>query len=90
MLAVVEDCGSLEILIVGAEQLNAWREVASAPRYWPLTGWLACIGSATASNAESSAPRSRASVLATVSACSLAGEPSYPTPIVSSEGGRLA
>jgi hypothetical protein len=32
MLAVVEDCGSLEILIVRAEQLNAWREVASAPR----------------------------------------------------------
>jgi hypothetical protein len=32
MLAVVEDCGSLEILIVGAEQLNAWREVGSAPR----------------------------------------------------------
>jgi hypothetical protein len=32
MLAVVEDCGSLEILIVRAEQLNAWREVASEPR----------------------------------------------------------
>jgi hypothetical protein len=31
MLAVVEDCRSLEILIVRAEQLNAWREVASAP-----------------------------------------------------------
>jgi hypothetical protein len=30
MLAVVEDCGSLEILIVRAEQLNAWREVVSA------------------------------------------------------------
>ena len=32
MLAVVEDCGSLEILIVRAEQLNAWREVANEPR----------------------------------------------------------
>ena len=32
MLAVVEDCGSLEILIVRAEELHAWREVASAPR----------------------------------------------------------
>jgi len=32
MLAVVEDCGSLEILMVSAEQLNAWREVASPPR----------------------------------------------------------
>jgi hypothetical protein len=32
MFAAVEDCGSLEILIVRAEQLNAWREVASAPR----------------------------------------------------------
>ena len=32
MLAVVEDCGSLEILIVRAEQLNAWRAVASARR----------------------------------------------------------
>ena len=32
MLAVVEDCGSLEILIVRGEQLDAWREVASAPR----------------------------------------------------------
>ena len=32
MLAVVEGCGSLEILIVRAEQLNAWREVAGAPR----------------------------------------------------------
>jgi hypothetical protein len=32
MLAVVEDCGSLEILIVRAEHLDAWREVASAPR----------------------------------------------------------
>jgi hypothetical protein len=32
MLAVVEDCGSLEILIVRAEQLNTWREVANAPR----------------------------------------------------------
>ena len=32
MLAVVEDCGSLEILIVGADELNAWREVASARR----------------------------------------------------------
>ena len=32
MLAVVEDCGSLEILIVRAEQLNAWREVARASR----------------------------------------------------------
>ena len=31
MLAVVEDCASLEILIVGADQLNAWREVASTP-----------------------------------------------------------
>jgi hypothetical protein len=29
MLAVVEDCGSLEILIVRADQLDAWREVAS-------------------------------------------------------------
>jgi hypothetical protein len=28
MLAVVEDCASLEILIVRADQLNAWREVA--------------------------------------------------------------
>jgi hypothetical protein len=28
----VEDCGSLEILVVRAEELNAWREVASAPR----------------------------------------------------------
>jgi hypothetical protein len=32
MLAVVEDCGSLEILIVRADQLDAWREVASAGR----------------------------------------------------------
>jgi hypothetical protein len=32
MLAVVEDCGSLEILIVRAEQLNTWREVASPSR----------------------------------------------------------
>ena len=32
MLAVVEDCGSLEILIVRADQLNAWREVASPGR----------------------------------------------------------
>jgi hypothetical protein len=32
MLAVVEDCGSLEILIVRAEQLNAWRQVASPSR----------------------------------------------------------
>jgi hypothetical protein len=32
MLAVVEDCGSLEILVVRAEELNAWREVAGAPR----------------------------------------------------------
>jgi hypothetical protein len=32
MLAVVEDCGSLEILLVGADQLNAWREVTSAAR----------------------------------------------------------
>jgi hypothetical protein len=32
MLAVVEDCRSLEILIVRAEQLNAWREVASPSR----------------------------------------------------------
>jgi hypothetical protein len=32
MLAVVEDGGTLEILIVGAEQLNAWREVARTPR----------------------------------------------------------
>ena len=32
MLAVVEDCGSLEILIVGADELNAWREVAGARR----------------------------------------------------------
>ena len=32
MLAVVEDCGSLEILIVRADQLNAWREVASTGR----------------------------------------------------------
>jgi hypothetical protein len=32
MLALVEDCGSLEILIVRGEQLDAWREVASAPR----------------------------------------------------------
>ena len=32
MFAVVEDCGSLEIMIVRAEQLNAWREVASPPR----------------------------------------------------------
>jgi hypothetical protein len=32
MLAVVEDCGSLEILIVKAEQLNAWREVGSRSR----------------------------------------------------------
>jgi hypothetical protein len=31
MLAVVEDCGSLEILVVRAEELNAWREVAGAP-----------------------------------------------------------
>lgn len=31
VLAVVEDCGSLELLIVRPEQLNAWREVASAP-----------------------------------------------------------
>jgi hypothetical protein len=31
MLAVVEDCESLEILVVRAEDLNAWREVASAP-----------------------------------------------------------
>jgi hypothetical protein len=32
MLAVVEDCGSLEILVVRAEELDAWREVAGAPR----------------------------------------------------------
>jgi hypothetical protein len=32
MLAVVEDCESLEILVVRAEELNAWREVAGAPR----------------------------------------------------------
>ena len=32
MLAVMEDCGSLEILVVSAEELNAWREVPSAPR----------------------------------------------------------
>ena len=32
VLAVVEDCGSLEILIVKADQLDAWREVASAGR----------------------------------------------------------
>jgi hypothetical protein len=32
MLAVVEDCASLEILIVRADQLNAWREVASTGR----------------------------------------------------------
>ena len=32
MLAVVEDCGSLEILLVEAAQLNAWREVTSAGR----------------------------------------------------------
>jgi hypothetical protein len=29
MLAVVEDCGSLEILIVRADELNAWREIRS-------------------------------------------------------------
>ena len=32
MFAVVEDCGSLEILVVRAEELDAWREVASARR----------------------------------------------------------
>jgi hypothetical protein len=32
MLAVVEDCESLEILVVRAEDLHAWRQVASAPR----------------------------------------------------------
>jgi hypothetical protein len=32
MLALVEDCGSLEILIVRADELSAWREVASARR----------------------------------------------------------
>lgn len=32
MLAVVEDCESLEILIVRADELDAWREVAGARR----------------------------------------------------------
>jgi hypothetical protein len=32
MLAVMEDCGSLEILVVRGERLSAWREVPSAPR----------------------------------------------------------
>jgi hypothetical protein len=29
-IAVVEDCGSLEILVVRREQLNAWREIRPA------------------------------------------------------------
>jgi hypothetical protein len=30
MVAAVEDCRSLEILLVSAEQLRTWREVSSA------------------------------------------------------------
>jgi hypothetical protein len=29
MLAAVEDCGSLEILLVSGEHLQAWREVSA-------------------------------------------------------------
>jgi hypothetical protein len=32
MVAAVEDCASLEVLLVSAEQLRAWREVSHAPR----------------------------------------------------------